>query len=235
MRRQFLAATFAWAIFAGAVSAEQAVPVPATADFAAMLPSPPSQGSQDEKDELRGLSSIQMHRGARDIARARADAATRNIFLFASLFGAGFNAKALPATAALSVMVEAAERADIEPVKFVFARLRPYAVDKRLHPVCPVKKDDDSYPSGHAMSGYLEALTLASMLPEKKDAILARAFDYAENRLVCGVHFPSDIYAGKMLAYALFPVLAEDPRFQALRNAAQAELRKALKLQAAAK
>jgi acid phosphatase (class A) len=78
-------------------------------------------------------------------------------------------------------------------------------------------------------------LTLASILPEKKDAILARADDFAHSRLVCGVHHLSDLAAGKLLAYALFPNLEQDSRFQAARDAAQIELRKAFKLQAAAK
>jgi acid phosphatase (class A) len=235
MKRAILAGTFVWAIFAGAAHAETTVAVPSAHDFAAMLPSPPAAGSAAEKDELAILISIQDHRSASAVTRAQNDAVTRNIFLFATLFGPDFNAKSLPATAALSAVVEAAEKSDIEPVKFVFMRLRPFAIDKDLHPVCPVKKSDDSYPSGHTMSGYLEALTLASILPEKKDEILARASEFAMNRLVCGVHHPSDIAAGKLLAYALFPILEQDPKFQAARHAAQAELRKALKREAAAK
>jgi acid phosphatase (class A) len=218
----------------GLARAEQLVPVPSVAAFADMLPLPPKPGSDQDKVELAVLMDIQAHRSAADIAHAQSDAATRNIFLFATLFGDGFNAKSLPATAALSGVVETAEKSDIEPVKFVYGRLRPFAVDKDLHPVCPVKKIDDSYPSGHTMTGYLEALTLASILPEKKDAILARADDFAHSRLVCGVHHQSDLAAGKLLAYALFPILEQDPRFQAARDAAQVELRKALKLRAAA-
>lgn len=219
----------------GFACAEQLVTVPPVAAFTDMLPSPPKPGSDQDKAELVVLMDIQAHRSAADIAHAQSDAATRNIFLFKTLFGDGFNPKALPATAALSGVVETAEKSDIEPVKFVYARLRPFAVDKDLHQVCPVKKIDNSYPSGHTMTGYLEALTLASILPEKKDAILARADDFAHSRLVCGVHHPSDLAAGKLLAYALFPILEQDPRFQAARDAAQVELRKALKLQAAAK
>jgi acid phosphatase (class A) len=212
-------------LFCGLARAEQSVPT--VKDFAAMLASPPSDDSASEKDEIEILTSIQNHRSPQEVAHAQSDAATRNIFLFATLFGPSFNAKTLPATAALSEIVESAEKSDIEPVKFIFKRLRPFAVDKDLHPVCPVRQVDDSYPSGHTMSGYLEALTLASIWPEKKDAILARANDFAVNRLICGVHHPSDIAAGKLLAYALYPILSEDLRFQAARNAAEAELRKA--------
>jgi acid phosphatase (class A) len=204
-------------------------------DAVDMLPATPKTGGAVQKADLAELHLIQAHRTAAAIAHAQSDAATRNVFLFATIFGPGFNAKALPLTAALSAQVEASEKADIEPIKYIFARVRPYHFDKTLHPVCPATKKDDSYPSGHAMSGYLEALTLASILPEKKDAIFACADDYAHSRLFCGVHYPSDVAASRPLAYALFAILADDPRFKAERDAAQAELRKAFGPQIAAK
>ncbi len=213
--------------------AQTALVPAADIDAVDMLPAAPKNGGDVQKADLAELHLIQDHRSAADVAHAQSDAATRNIFLFATIFGPGFNAKALPLTAALSAAVEATQKADIEPVKYVFARIRPYHFDTTLHPVCAMTKKDDSYPSGHAMSGYLEALTLASILPEKKDAIFARADDYAHSRLVCGVHYPSDVAASRPVAYALFAILADDPHFKAERDAARTELRKTLGLQAA--
>jgi acid phosphatase (class A) len=233
MPRQLIFAASILMSLSVAAGAQTALVPPAAIDAADMLPAAPKDGSDIQKADLADLHRIQDHRTAADIAQAQSDAATRNIFLFATILGPGFNAKALPLTAALSADVEAAEKADVEPVKYVFARIRPYHFDTTLHPVCPATKKDDSYPSGHAMSGYLEALTLASILPEKKDAIFARADAYAHDRLVCGVHYPSDVAAARPLAYALFALLADDPRFKAARAAAQAELRKKLGLQAA--
>jgi hypothetical protein len=100
----------------GPARAEQLVTVPPMAAFTDMLPSPPKPGSDLDKAELAVLMDIQTNRSAADIAHAQSDAATRNIFLFATLFGDGFNAKALPATAALSGVVETAEKSDIEPL-----------------------------------------------------------------------------------------------------------------------
>jgi acid phosphatase (class A) len=51
------------------------------------------------------------------------------------------------------------------------------------------RKEDYGYPSGHALTGYLEALTQIQMAPEKRDDILARADDYGRSRVVCGVHY----------------------------------------------
>jgi acid phosphatase (class A) len=43
----------------------------------------------------------------------------------------------------------------------------------------------------------LEALVLIMMVPENRDAILTRADDYAHSRVVCGVHYPTDVEASK--------------------------------------
>ncbi len=201
-------------------------------DAADMLPAPPADDSATNKAEIRQLHQIEDRRTPAAVAHAQADAAERDIFIFKPVLGDGFNAKALPLTAALSAHVEEDELADIEPVKRVFGRLRPYQFDKSLHPVCRATMKNDSYPSGHAMSGYLEALVLASMLPEKKDAIFARADDFAHSRLVCGVHHATDLEASKELAYALFGVMADSARFKVERSAAERELREALGLAA---
>lgn len=203
---------------------------PAEIDAADMLPAPPADDSAENKAEIRQLHQIQDRRTPADVAHARADAAERDIFIFKNVLGDRFNAKALPLTAALSAHVEQDGSAEIKPLKHIFHRLRPYQFDKTLHPVCRATMKEDSYPSGHTATGYLEALVLASMLPEKKDAIFARAADYAHDRLVCGVHHASDLEAGKEIAYALFAVMADNARFEAERRAAEAEVRKTLGL-----
>jgi hypothetical protein len=54
------------------------------------------------------------------------------------------------------------------------------------------------------MSGYLLAFIMAQIVPEKKQEILDRAADYAHNRVVCGVHYPTDTEASRRMAYAIF-------------------------------
>jgi acid phosphatase (class A) len=87
-----------------------------------------------------------------------------------------------------------------------------------------------SYPSGHAIIGYLEALTLVQIVPEKQKEILERADDYAHNREVCGVHYPTDVAAGKEAAYAVFGEMTTSAEFQKELAAARAETRKLLGL-----
>jgi acid phosphatase (class A) len=87
-----------------------------------------------------------------------------------------------------------------------------------------------SYPSGHATFGWGQALVLAAMVPEKADAILARGRAYGDSRVVCGVHYPSDIAAGRMTAAAVLARLESDAAYHRDFLLAKAELRAALGL-----
>lgn len=57
-----------------------------------------------------------------------------------------------------------------------------------------------AYPSGHTTDGYTQSLLLAMIFPERARQILARASDYAESRIVLGVHYPLDVIGGRILA-----------------------------------
>jgi len=74
----------------------------------------------------------------------------------------------------------------------------------------------------------LFALVLTMILPGKRDAILARADDYAYSRLICGVHYLTDVVASKSVAYAMIGIIANDPVFRKEFGTAKAETRYAL-------
>jgi acid phosphatase (class A) len=197
-----------------------------------VLPKPPAADSWVTKEELAELHRLQTTRTKEQVERAMADDVEESIFIFAKQIGPGFNAAALPITAAFSKRVKNDEGINAAPAKKGFARIRPYNLDKTLTPVCKTKTIDDAYPSGHTTTGYLMALTLIDMVPEKRDEILARADDYANNRLVCGVHYRSDLPASRLLAYRIHAVMGTNPQYQTELAAARAELRAALKLPA---
>jgi acid phosphatase (class A) len=54
------------------------------------------------------------------------------------------------------------------------------------------------------MLGYLFAFTLAQIIPKKQDEIQRRGEDYAQNRLICGVHYRSDLEASRLASATLF-------------------------------
>jgi acid phosphatase (class A) len=203
---------------------------PAVLNLTALIPSPPAVGSEANKAELEVLHQIEKTRTAAQVEAAKADEAQEDMFAYKTVLGAGFTAEALPLTAALGMHVRNEQSVAGAALKVVFARPRPYKTDKTLHPVCELTEAPNSYPSGHALTGYLEGLTLAEMVPEKREEILARADDYAHNRLVCGVHYPSDLEASRRVAYVVFGYMMATPKFQ--RDLAEAKAEYSAKMAA---
>jgi len=194
---------------------------------ALILASPPSAESWKNLEELAELHRLQQTRTPEEIARAQEDDREESMFAFANVMGPQFNRAALPLTALLSDHVHNDEGIIVNPAKRFFRRPRPYHFDATIHPVCKTteNREDFSFPSGHGTTGYLEALVLAQMAPEKRDAILARADDYAHNREVCGVHYASDEAASRAVAYAMIGIIVNNPQFKTEFAAAKAELR----------
>lgn len=105
-------------------------------------------------------------------------------------------------------------------------RPRPYVEDPSIA-ACNTNflagTEQQSYPSGHAMNGYVVAMVLAQVFPDRRQAILARGVRYGDNRVACGVHHPSDVEEGRLLGIAYFTKLSADPAFAADLKCAQAE------------
>ena len=195
-----------------------------------ILPPPPSRNSAATAAELTELHRIEAARTLAQAHQAEADDQEEDIFIFKSVLGPNFSAEALPLTAALSAHVRKDESAAGSPLKKIYSRPRPYQVDSTLHPVCELNSEPTSYPSGHSLSGYLLAFTLVQLVPEKRQQIFDRADEYVHNRLICGVHYASDIEASRMVAYAIFGSLAASPKFQQDLAAASEETRRKLGL-----
>jgi acid phosphatase (class A) len=197
---------------------------PMVLNLMTLIPPPPVMDSAEQQAELSVLHKVEQTRTPAQVAAAKADEAEEDMFAYKTVLGAGFSPEALPVTAELGEHVKNEQSVAGGALKLVFQRVRPYATDKTLHPVCELTQAANSYPSGHALTGYLEGFTLAEIVPEKRTEILARADDYAHNRLVCGVHYPSDVEASRRVAYVVFGYMMATPRFQRDLAAAKAEL-----------
>ena len=66
-------------------------------------------------------------------------------------------------------------------------------------------------------------MILARVAPERSEALMARAEEYEESRLVCGMHFPSDVEAGHEVAVAVVAHLDASSEFRADLNKARKE------------
>jgi acid phosphatase (class A) len=68
---------------------------------------------------------------------------------------------------------------------------------------------------------------LASLMPNHATAILTRAEQYGENRILCGFHFRSDVTAGEQFGTVLAVEMMQHPVFHGWFKDAQTELKAA--------
>ena len=190
----------------------------------ALLPPPPSQSSAVVHEELKLLHDLEKSSTPAQKAAALTDSKESDIFVYRAVLGDNFSTAALPLTAALSTQVRRDSEYWNGVLKNVYRRPRPYRYDTTLHPLCGADQAF-SYPSGSAMAGYLEAMTLAEIVPEQREAIFVRADDFAHNRLVCGAHYPSDTNMAHQIAATLFGIMLANPEFQEKLAAARTETR----------
>jgi acid phosphatase (class A) len=202
-------------------------------DLMRLLPPPPANDSAATRAELDEMLRIQKKRSAVQVSRAQADANV-TINRFAEALGApsGFDIRNLPVTTLLFRKITTDEFVVVGTGKDKFARPRPFVLEKRLRPVVE-KPPNGSYPSGHTVWAHTVGLVLSEMVPERRAQLMTRAEEYANNRVVGGVHYPSDIEGGRMAATAFAAALFASPAFQSDLAAAKAELRQALNLTAA--
>ncbi len=194
-----------------------------------LLPPPPALDSDQMKAELGEILTLQVTRTKEMEARAIADAA-QSIWRFADVVDSPkFNAADLPKLAAFFDRVVKTEGAVSDPAKSVWKRPRPHLYSDLVRPVVPLSKSG-SYPSGHATVGTLMGIELANMLPEKRAQIMARAWEFGHNRIVGGIHYPSDIEMGRISGTVIAQTISTHPDFKADFDAAKAELRAALGL-----
>jgi acid phosphatase (class A) len=108
-----------------------------------------------------------------------------------------------------------------------YVRTRPFVENKQR--TC--SPDDEkslrkngSYPSGHSSIGWAWALALAELAPDRADAILARGRAFGQNRVICNVHWQSDVLEGIFIGSVTIARLHGDPAFRADLEAVRGEL-----------
>jgi acid phosphatase (class A) len=198
-------------------------------DPARILPPPPAEGTAAQQAELAAVQALVKARTPARTEQAKWDGAHADPMLFAKAIGPEFDLQKLPATTALLAVVQNEQSVANEMAKRLFNRKRPYLTDPSIQ-VCdwkPGEPTSSSYPSGHATLAYSLGFVLASLIPEKAQAIQARAKDFAFSRQVCGAHYPGDIEASHALAVRVATLLLLRPAMQAQIDAALHELRAA--------
>ena len=232
---RFALATALAAFGAGAGVADEATPVPevrpgvlkgylpkeAIPDSAILLPPPPAVGSAAaalDQDVARANLAL------RDTNRWRLAAMDANLQFpeaagaFSCALGAPVTEKDTPRLYRMlrRVMTDAGFATFAGKDKYQHAR--PFMLDGQ--PICTPDKEQDlraqgSYPSGHTSIGWAWALVLAEASPGESTAILARGRAFGESRLVCNVHWQSDVSEGRFIGAATVARLHAEPEFLA--------------------
>ena len=196
---------------------------PSDFDFKSLLGDPPSDGSAIQQAEIRKIVALQSHHTESDpdIARCKREVDMTVFSAFSPVLGPSFNKKELPRTAALMEEVYDQSRTISKPAKKLWDRRRPF-FDPLVHAF--VKKEPNaSYPSGHATEATMWATLLAEIFPEDRSALMARADQIGQDRILAGMHYPSDVAAGVKLGAEIARRMLLDDHIQAELAQAKAE------------
>ena len=193
-------------------------------DARTVLAEPPADNSEITRSEIEHMLTLQAARTPADVKHLNAEG-TFSPSLLTEVLGESFKSDSLPATAALMKFVSADAKAIIGAAKSRWKRSRPWVVDNRIQP-CIEKPTSFSYPSDRAAQSRVWAMVLCELFPTSKDALIAKAERISQDRVLSGVHFPSDIEAGKKLGQAIADRITQSPVFKADLTAARAEITK---------
>lgn len=176
-----------------------------------LIPFPPI-GSVEDKEDIDQLLFFQKTRTA-DQCEAAQTEANANL---ESFFGEGH--KLLSANELANVKkkikwLTVKTGAKIFYYKTQFARLRPYITHPEIKP-CIELESSKAYPSGHAALARVYARILSVMYPERSLLFLKRSNEVALNRVIGGVHHPSDVAAGIILGDAIADDYLNDGDFR---------------------
>lgn len=201
---------------------------PSQVDLVHILAPPPSPGSVEGKADLQAVLAAQHARTKGQVSDVLADT-NKSVFRFADVMGPGFDSKSLPFASTFFRQLSSDAEEAVAVAKAHFNRPRPFVVDRDVKPAVE-EPSGPSYPGGHATFAYLDAIVLSYMVPEKADAIFSRAARFANNRVIGGVHYPTDSEAGRISASVIANVLLHESRFLVDLRRARAEVRHAIGL-----
>ena len=108
-----------------------------------------------------------------------------------------------------------------------YSRARPFMVNDLPELDFSSEVDlrkDGSYPSGHTAIGWAWALILTEVYPAQTDVIIERGRQYGISRMICNVHWNSDVEAGRFIGSAAVAKLHANKQFLIDLDAAKKEL-----------
>jgi len=204
-------------------------------DSVALIPPPPAPGSAEFARDERIYRELLPLKGS---PRWRMAAADANLKFpgapnaFACTLGITITQSSTPHLYTLlqRTIIDAGQ--STYAAKQKYNRNRPFMVtgDNTCVPEDEqLLRSNAAYPSGHSSLGYVWGEVLAEVAPERADELRARGYEFSQSRVVCRVHWQSDVDAGRQVGAAVVARLQQDAEFMADLAAARAEVIKARK------
>jgi acid phosphatase (class A) len=190
-------------------------------DAIALLAPPPLPDSPEQAADLAEVQAVSRAAPSNEIAAASAEKKL-TVFDFAPAIGGFFRHGAFPRTEEFFRLLQKDAEMVTDNAKQHWKRPRPYSIDPTL--AAGKLEKSFSYPSGHSTESMVLALVLADLFPARHDAIIAVARRIGWRRVEIGRHYPTDIYAGRVLAQAIVREMKRNADFQRDFAAVKAEM-----------
>ncbi|MNE04889.1 Major phosphate-irrepressible acid phosphatase precursor [compost metagenome] len=196
----------------------------------AVLPPPPAPGSGiDLDDKARSARMVALEDGDRWLlatahAELRPPLALQH---FNCALGVRLEPQATPQLTRLMQRLFQDADAAAEGVKARAFRARPVGDDparRSCQRLTEASRASASYPSGSSTVAVVYGEAFAALDPDRAADIRRLAHEIGQSRLVCAMHYPSDVAAGEVLGRAVFAAAQARPEFAADLAAARGEL-----------
>lgn len=157
----------------------------------------PAADSAEYMADIEEVLNLQASRTGQDCARAASEEVPTVFTFYANNSGV---LSTYEAVRLLKFFTKVSSDSNyfIRKLKNKWERPRPFLADDRVTP-CIGREESFSYPSGHATLAMVFAVILEGLFPDRTARIEERALQLGMDRVLGGVHFPSDVEAGRVL------------------------------------
>ena len=204
----------------------------ADVDFPTLLPPPPTEASAAGKRDLQMILDLQKNMTPERMAAIQRDLDQSVYTVAGPVLGPKFTKESFPLAGEFVAKVVKDAGVGVGPIKQKYKKIRPHQYSKDVQTPENIAKASQgpTYPSGHSTTGAEVAILMGMMVPEKREALYERGWEYGINRITSGAAYPSDAEGGHITASLAIHQMLKNPEFRADFEAAKAEVRKGLGL-----
>ena len=180
----------------------------------------------DSLQYRRGFELRASERGKQAVADAQSDLPFY-LKRFGEAMGINLSEKTTPAIAEYIRVTYKFARSGISTAKESLPRQRPYSYFGE-HSAIPEEEgaygEFTSYPSGHALRGWVIAMALVAIDKSHNNEIIKVGLEIGESRIIAGFHYASDVEYARICASVGFAKIVSDPEYLKLMDRAREEL-----------